>query len=111
VESPHNNDANVNVATEIRKTGLLPNRMLNFALSGSITTNPNEYAVNVHPAQLTEVFKSICKVCKAVATMVESTVIINKAIATMGNTILGFTCSYLLSIIFSFSLINIASFL
>ncbi len=74
---------------------LCPNCVLSLALSGSITTKPNEYAVSVHPAQLTEVCKSICKACNAVATMVESTVIISSDSATIGNTINGFTAWYL----------------
>ena len=69
--------------------------MLSLALSGSITTKPKEYAVSVHPAQLTVVCKSSCRVCSAVATMVESTVIISSDSATIGNTINGFTASYL----------------
>ena len=74
---------------------LCPNCVLSLALNGSITTKPNEYAVSVHPAQLTEVCKSICKACNAVVTMVESTVIISSDSATIGNTINGLTASYL----------------
>lgn len=95
VERPQSSDAMVKRAMEERKMRRWPNCVLSLALSGSITTKPKEYMVNVHPTQLTEVCKSSCRVCSAVATMVESTVIISSDSATMGNTINGFTASYL----------------
>lgn len=95
VERPQSSEAIVKVAMEERKMRLCPNCVLSLALNGSITTKPKEYTVSVHPAQLTEVCKSTCKACSAVATMVESTVIISSDSATIGNTINGFTAWYL----------------
>jgi hypothetical protein len=57
-------------------------------LIGNISTNPNEYAVMVQPAQLIDVRNPCCKECNAVATIVESTDIISSASATIVKTIM-----------------------
>ena|SRR5699024_9059682 len=82
---PHNSDASVKTNTDPIKIRRCPYRVLNFALNGSISTNPKEYAVNVQPSQLKEVFKSFCNAGRAVATIVESIVIISSVNATTMN--------------------------
>src|SRR6185437_6931679 len=84
--SPQHNDAAVKAITEPRNILRRPYRSLSLPLIGSISTNPNEYAVMVHPAQLIDVCNPCCKECNAVATIVESTDIISNASATIVKT-------------------------
>jgi hypothetical protein len=84
--SPQHNDAAVKATTEPRNILRRPYRSLSLPLIGSISTNPNEYAVMVHPAQLIDVRNPSCKECNAVATIVESTDIINNASPTIIKT-------------------------
>src|SRR6185437_13894190 len=82
-DSPQPSDASVNAMVDQRKTFRQPYRWLNLPLTGSISTNPKEYAVIVHPAQLIVVCSPCCSACKAVATIVASTEVIASAKATI----------------------------
>ena len=83
---PQTKDAMVKAIMEPIKTLREPYNSLSLPLTGSITTNPSEYAVMVHPAQPIEVCRPLCREGKAVATIVESIDIISKANATMAKT-------------------------
>ena len=84
--SPQHSDATVNAATEARNTLRQPYRSLSLPLTGSINTNPNEYAVMVHAAKSIDVCSPSRKACNAVATMVELIDIISNGSATIAKT-------------------------
>lgn len=86
-DKPQKIDAVVKVPIENKNILLLPYRSQNFPVMGNINTKPKEYAVSVQLAQLIVVCNSCCKVCSAVATIVPSTVIINRARETIVKTI------------------------
>jgi|SRR5580693_2730581 hypothetical protein len=80
--SPQHSEAPANTTTEARKNRLRPNRPFSLPASERARTKPTEYAVITQLVQLIEVCRPCWIACRAVATMVPSSELMSRAMAT-----------------------------
>src|SRR5215469_8419455 len=80
--SPQHSEAPANTTTDARKNRLRPNRSVSLPASERASTKPTEYAVMTQLVQLMDVLRPCWIACSAVATIVPSSELMSRAIAT-----------------------------